>query len=302
MTTPQGRLAGRTAVITGAAQGIGRATAERFLAEGANVVCGDMNPATGAALMADFSAAGLADRSAFLAGDVAIEEDVAALVALARARFGAVDIVFNNAGIAGAIGPIVETEVEHFDTTFAIMCRGVFLGIKHGARAMLAQGRGGVIINTASIAARSGMGGPFAYSATKAAVVSMTKNAAVEFGDAGIRVNAICPGVVFTELMHRGRVEEAAEVVRGFQPLQTLGQPEHIAAGVLYLASDDAAFVTGEALAVDGGYLAQGLLGVHPLPGASRKPAYSGITFGNTGMAPEVRSLHRPAGAEADDR
>lgn len=298
MNAAAGRLAGRTAVITGAAQGIGRATVLRFIDEGANVVCGDLNAAAGDALMAELATAGSADRATFLAGDVSLEADVAALMQLAETRFGGVDIVFNNAGIAGAIGPIVETEVEHFDATLAVMCRGVFLGIKHGARAMLRQGRGGVIVNTASIAARSGMGGPFAYSAAKAAVVAMTRNAAVEFGDAGIRVNAICPGVIFTELMHRGRTAEAAAVVRTFQPLQTLGQPEHIAAGVLYLVSDDAAFVTGEALAVDGGYLAQGLLGVHPLPGASRKPTYSGITYGTTGVAPQVRSL-RHAG---DDR
>lgn len=302
MSGRAGRLAGRIAVITGAAQGIGRATAVRFLEEGASVVCGDMNAETLAALAADLAAMGHGERVAFLTGDVSCEADVEALIGLAESRFDGVDIVFNNAGIAGAIGPIVETEVEHFDTTFAVMCRGVFLGIKHGARAMIRSGRGGSIISTASIAARSGMGGPFAYSGAKAAVVSMTRNAAVELADQGIRVNAVCPGVIFTELMHRGRSEAAADVVRTFQPLPILGTPEHVAAGVLYLASDDAAFVTGESLAVDGGYLANGLLGVHPLPGASRKPNYSGITYGNTGRPPAVRSLHPRVEDDAHER
>jgi NAD(P)-dependent dehydrogenase (short-subunit alcohol dehydrogenase family) len=300
MNDSAGRFNGRTVVITGAAQGIGRATAMRFLAEGANVVCGDMNGETMASLATDLAAMGHDAHAAFLTGDVSIEADVEALIGLAESRFGGVDIVFNNAGIAGAIGPIVETDVEHFDTTFAVMCRGVFLGIKHGARAMIRSGHGGSIISTASIAARSGMGGPFAYSGAKAAVVSMTRNAAVELADQGIRVNAVCPGVIFTELMHRGRSEEAADVVRKFQPLPILGTPEHVAGGVLYLASDDAAFVTGEALAVDGGYLANGLLGVHPLPGASRKPNYSGITYGNTGRPPALRSL-RPRGEDGAD-
>jgi NAD(P)-dependent dehydrogenase (short-subunit alcohol dehydrogenase family) len=220
----------------------------------------------------------------------------------ARHAFGTLDIVFNNAGIAGAIGPIIETEVEHWDYTFAVMARGVFLGIKHGAREMIRHGRGGSIINTASIAALSGGAGPLAYSATKAAVVSMSQNAACELAEFGIRVNAVCPGMILTPLMHRGRVAEAEAVVREIQPSPVMGAPEHIAAAVLYLASDDSAFVTGEAHVVDGGYLAQGLLAVHPLPGASRRPTYSGITYGNTGVPPSVKSLRRSAdGNVAED-
>jgi NAD(P)-dependent dehydrogenase (short-subunit alcohol dehydrogenase family) len=290
------RLCGRTAVITGAANGIGRATVERFLREGATVVAGDLNAANGACLADDVAREGYADAFRFVRADVALEADVAALIDIACSAFGGVDVVFNNAGIAGAIGPVVETEVEHWDQTFAVMARGVFLGIKHGARAMIRQCRGGAIVNTASIAALRGGAGPLAYSATKAAVVSMTQNAACELAEYGIRVNAVCPGMILTSLMHRGRVAEAEAVVREIQPLPVLGAPEHIAAAVLYLASDEAAFVTGEAHVVDGGYLAQGLLAVHPLPGAERRPTYSGITYGNTGLAPRVRRLSTDGG------
>jgi NAD(P)-dependent dehydrogenase (short-subunit alcohol dehydrogenase family) len=160
---------------------------------------------------------------------------------------------------------------------------------------MIRHGRGGAIINTASIAALRG-GAPLAYSAAKAAVVSMTQNAACELAEHGIRVNALCPGMILTPLMHRGRVAEAEAVVREIQPLPVFGAPEHLAAAALYLASDDSAFVTGEAHVVDGGYLAQGLLGVHPLPGVERRPTYSGITYGNTGVAPRVRRLSSDGG------
>ena len=302
MNVDSRRFAGRTAVITGGASGIGRATVERFLREGANVVAGDMNADHGDQLIDDMARAGHSDAFRFVRADVSSEDDVVELIAAAERTFGSADIVFNNAGIAGAIGPITETEVEHWDYTFAVMTRGVFLGIKHGARAMIRHARGGSIINTASIAALSGGAGPLAYSACKAAVVSMTQNAACELAHHGIRVNAVCPGMILTRLMHRGRVAEAEAVVREIQPSPLLGAPEHIAAAVSYLASDDSAFVTGEAHVVDGGYLAQGLLAVHPLPGASRRPTYSGITYGNTGIAPAVHSLQSRSTVEAADQ
>ena len=168
---------------------------------------------------------------------------------------------------------------------------GVFLGIKHGARAMQRTGRGGSIINTASIAALSGKGGPLAYSATKAAVVNITMNAAVELAESNIRVNAVCPGIIFTELMHRGRAQEAEQVIEKIQPSTLRGEPEHIASMVRFLASDDSAFVTGTTQLVDGGYLANGLLGVNPLPGVSNKPKYTGMNHGTTGQGTEVRFL-----------
>lgn len=285
-----GRLAGRTAVITGGASGIGFEVARRFLSEGASVVIGDYNAEAGAASLARLAAEGFEGRVEFIRTDVCQEDDVEALMARAVDAFGGLDVSFNNAGIAGAVGPIVETNVEHWDTTFAVMTRGVFLGVKHAARIMIPRG-GGSIINTASIAALSSGVVPTAYSASKAAVVSFTRNAATELAEHRIRVNAVCPGIIFTPLMHGGREELAEAVVREIQPWPDRGEPHHIASAVLYLASDDSAFVTGEAHVVDGGYLANGLLRVHPLPGAKKKPDYAGITYGMTGQAREIRRL-----------
>lgn len=286
---PTGRLAGRSAVVTGGASGIGLATVRRFLRDGARVLIGDYNETAAAAAVADLAAEGFADRVAWRRTDVAEEADVAALMDAAATRHSGLDIVFNNAGIGGAIGPIVETDVAHWDVTFAVLTRGVFLGVKHAARRM--TGRGGVIINTASIAGVAGGVLPTPYSAAKAAVLSFTKNAANELAEHRIRVNAVCPGVIFTPLMHGGREAEAEAVMRQIQPWPDRGEPEHVADAVAFLASDDSAFITGEALAVDGGYLANGLLRAHPLPGAKAKADYAGITYGLTGRPRDVRRL-----------
>lgn len=291
-----GILQGRVAVVTGGASGIGAATVRRFLAAGANVVIGDMNEPAGDAFVAELAELGFVDQVRFVAGDVAEESDVIELMGLAESEFDGIDIVFNNAGIGGAIGSILELDVDHWDQTFAVMARGVFLGIKHGGRAMRKTGRGGSIINTASIAALSGSGGPLAYSATKAAVVNITMNAATELAHLNIRVNAVCPGIIFTDLMHRGRAEEAAQTVEKIQPSTLKGKPDHIAAMVQFLASDDSAFVTGTTQVVDGGYLAQGSLGVHPLPGVAKRPTYSGMNHGTTGKGNEIRFLEPKEG------
>ncbi|HEY1710755.1 MAG TPA: glucose 1-dehydrogenase [Rhizomicrobium sp.] len=284
------RLDGKTAVITGGAGGIGLATARRFLEEGARVVLGDYNTEAGAAALTRLYADGFSDRALFARVDVTDEGSVEALIQHAVDSFGRLDIAFNNAGIVGAIGPIVETRVEHWDETFAVMMRGVFLGVKYAARIMMNNG-GGSIINTASIAGVSSGVLPTAYSAAKAAVVSFTKNAANELAEYRIRVNAICPGIIFTPLMHHGREERAEAVVREIQPWPDRGEPVHVANAALYLASDESMFVTGDAHAVDGGYLANGLLRVHPLPGAKKKPDYAGITYGMTGQPRDVRRL-----------
>ena len=285
------RLEGRTAVVTGGASGIGLETTRRLLNEGACVLIGDYNSDASAKACAQLGAEGFSGRVAYRRVDVAEEPDVEALMKEAVSRFGRLDIVFNNAGMAGAIGPIVETEVAHWDATFAVMMRGVFLGVKHGARQMIARGAGGAIVNTASIAGLVGGVLPTAYSAAKAAVLNFTKNAANELAEYRIRVNAIAPGVIFTPLMHNGREEQAEAVVREIQPWPDRGEAHHVAQVVAFLCSEDAAFVTGESIAVDGGYLANGLLRVHPLPGAKAKPDYAGITYGLTGRPREVRKL-----------
>lgn len=291
MTRPFGSLEDRTAVITGGASGIGAATTEQFLDAGASVVIGDMNEEAGHAFVSELGQRGYGGKVRFQPVDVADEAQVIELMAVAKREFGGLDVVFNNAGIGGAIGPITELEVEHWDQTFAVMVRGVFLGVKHGARAMQKAGRGGSIINTGSIAALSGKGGPLAYSATKAAVVNITMNAAVELAESNIRVNAVCPGVIFTDLMHRGRTEEAEKVIEKIQPSTLRGEPEHIASMVRFLASDDSVFVTGTTQLVDGGYLANGLLGVNPLPGVAKRPNYTGMNHGTTGKDNEIRFL-----------
>lgn len=277
-------------MITGGASGIGYCTAKRFLSEGARVLIGDYNAESAAKAVDSLRADGFGNHVQALCTDISQEADVQALMEKALQEFGSLDIVFNNAGIAGAIGPIVETEVEHWDTTFAVMMRGVFLGVKHAAKIMMTRG-GGSIINTASIAGLAGGVPPTAYSAAKAAVLSFTKNAATELSEYCIRVNAVSPGIIFTQLMHGGKAEQAESVMQQVQPWPERGQPEDVASTVLYLASDDSRFITGESIAVDGGYLANGLLRMHPLPGGKLKPDYAGITYGLTGQARQVRKL-----------
>jgi len=282
------QLADRVAVITGGASGIGRATVLRFLAEGASVVVGDLNADVGQDLVTEAAAP---DRLTFIRTDVAEEHDVEALIGAATERYGRLDVVFNNAGSGGAFGPLTEISVEHWDRTFAILTRGVFLGIKHGARAMIAQGTGGSIINTASIAGLTGGSGPQAYSAAKAAVINLTLNAAVELAPDRIRVNAVCPGVIFTPLAVGNNEEQMSEMVAALQPWPDHGAGADIAGAALWLAGDDSRFVTGEAIRVDGGLVAAGTRansGVDP-HGAWRR--YTGFAPGTTGESSERRRL-----------
>ncbi len=286
------RLEGKVAVITGAASGMGWATTHLFMQEGAKVVGLDLNEENGASLIESLSSAELVNAFRFLPGDVANELDVERSILLAADTFGHLDIMFNNAGVGGAFGPITETDVGHWDETFAINTRGVFLGVKHAAKAMVRQGRGGSIINTASVAGLSGGAGSPAYSAAKAAVINFTKNAALEFAPDRIRVNAICPGLIFTPLMHRGREADAEETMRQIQPWPERGEAEHIAHAALYLASDESAFVTGEAHVVDGGYSSSGGLTSQPLIGG-RNQTRVGVAYGTTGRDPTFRKLGR---------
>ncbi len=289
------RLENRVAVVTGGASGMGRSTVLRFLQEGANVVVADFNAETGEAVVAEATDSGWGERIRFIRTDVAREEDIEAMTQCAVDAFGRLDIVFNNAGVGGAIGPLTETTVEAWDYTMDVLAKGVFLGIKHAARVMRAQGEGGAIINTASIAGLSGDGGPMIYSAAKAAVISLSKSAAVELAPDRIRVNAICPGFIATPLAAGGQGGELEATVKRFtdaQPWPEHGSGEHIAGAALFLASDDARFVTGEALLVDGGLTAAGPELSKKFPRTSARDArISGVTKGSTGAAAEVRRL-----------
>ena len=287
-----GRLDGKVAAITGGASGMGRDSVLRFLREGALVVFGDFNEATAAETMAAIEAEGLAANAAFLRCDVTKEADVEALVKLASSRFGRLDCMFNNAGVGGAFGPITEVLVEDWDYTFAVLTRGVFLGVKHAGRVMQAQGEGGVILNTASIAGMGGGAGPSAYSAAKAAVVNLTRCAAGEFAHLAIRVNAIAPGTIRTPLFHAGRPEKMEALAKAKTPWPRLGEPGDISALAAYLASDEAEFITGQTIVIDGGALAIGpdFWGYGPEGTFMRK---SGVNRGSTGEGQTIREPSR---------
>jgi len=276
----------QVAIVTGGGGGIGMAIAARVVAAGGSVVIGDLNEDRGKAALVLLDAPG---RTRFVRLDVSHEPDVETLISAAVDGFGRLDAIFNNAGIGGAFGPITEQTVEAWDTTFDVNVRSVFLGIKHAARAMIEQGNGGAIVNTASVAGLSGGGGPQAYSATKAAVISLTQSTAVELARHHIRVNAVCPGAVYTDLLHRGRPDVTDEWRREIQPWPERGQPEMIADVAVWLASEQSRFVTGEAITADGGLMAATpRLMDHDLSHLQRM---TGIAYGNTGRDPEVRRL-----------
>lgn len=292
-----GRLEGRVALVTGGASGMGRATVLRFLDEGAHVVVADMNEATGDETLALAAARGAGDRIRFHRTDVSREPDVEAAVGLAAEAFGRLDCVFNNAGIGGALGGVLETEVEDWDFTFAVLVRGVFLGTKHGARLMKAQGQGGSIINTASVAGLSGGAGPLAYSTAKAAVINFSRAAAVELAEHRIRINTICPGGILTPLLHRGNEEPVKKRLENLQPWPAVGQGEHIAGAALFLASADSEFVTGDSLVVDGGLTAMGPNLPRRMRGPDESPLSNivGVDRGTTGEPPLIRKLRSPS-------
>ena len=248
-----GRLKGKVAVITGAASGIGRATAIKFAGEGAAVVIADLNEEGGQAAVRDCKEN--AGHAIFQKTDVSAEAEIKALIARAIKEFGRLDIMYNNAGIGGAVGPLEQISVEDWDRSQAVLVRSVFLGMKHAAPELRKAG-GGSIISTSSIAGIRGVVGLHAYCAAKAAVANLTRSAALEFAKDKIRVNCICPGVINTPILHRnlpGMKEAMEQMFVKSQPIARAGHPDDIAGAALFLASDDSEFVTGHALVVDGG-------------------------------------------------
>jgi NAD(P)-dependent dehydrogenase (short-subunit alcohol dehydrogenase family) len=248
-----GRLEGKVAVITGAGSGIGAETARLFVQHGCRVLVADMR-----ADAAEQVAAELGDAAAAVRVDVSRESEVAAMIAGAVERWGRLDVLFNNAGFGGAIGPIESTSLDDFDITFDVLLKGVFLGMKYAAPQMKAQ-RAGSIISTSSVAAYINGGSPHLYGVAKAAVIKLTESVALELGAYGVRVNCICPGFIATPLaVGRPDADAAAhdrlrESVGSAQPIGRLGEPADIANAALYLAGDESTFVTGHAMVVDGG-------------------------------------------------
>jgi NAD(P)-dependent dehydrogenase (short-subunit alcohol dehydrogenase family) len=266
-----GRLEGKVAVITGAASGIGAGTARMFVAEGAKVIVADLQVDAGELLVAE-----LGDSARFALCDVTQEDQVAAAVDMAVAEFGHLDVMFNNAGIVGAVGRISEMPVEAWDHTMSVLLRGVFLGVKHAARVMRGQGSG-VIINTSSTAGILGGLGPHVYTAAKHGVIGLTKSVANELAPDGIRVNAIAPGNTVTAMTaavttgDADDLERTNERIASGSPLGYAGVPDDIAAAALYLASDDARYVSGHTLVVDAGQTTAGMTPQRMNLGGSRQ-------------------------------
>jgi NAD(P)-dependent dehydrogenase (short-subunit alcohol dehydrogenase family) len=241
-------LSGKVAVITGAASGIGRATAELFVAEGAQVVIADMNADLGEELATSLGAA-----AAFKRTDVANADDVQALVDFAVDHFGGLHVMFNNAGIGSGFSRFLDEDFADYERVMAVNLWGVIIGSQRAARHMAAHG-GGSIVNTASIAALTGGAGPMVYRASKAAVIQVSTSMAIDLAEHGIRVNVIAPGHIQTPITSY----DMGAVIRTTQPLQRHGSPDDVAQAMLFLASDRAAQITGIVVPVDGGTVAGG--------------------------------------------
>jgi NAD(P)-dependent dehydrogenase (short-subunit alcohol dehydrogenase family) len=252
-----GALDGKVAIITGGTSGIGARTAELFVEEGATVVIAGRRQAEGEGLAKQLGAA-----ASFVRTDVTKEAEIKALIEQALAKFGRLDCLFNNAGNPGRIAGIADIDMAHFDTVIATHLRGVVLGMKYAAPAMIRQGAGS-IINTGSIAGLRAGYSAHSYSAAKAAVIHVTRCVAAELGEKGIRVNSISPGAIVTGIFAKGAgladavadstADGLKERFAAAQPLPRAGLPEDIARAALYLASDAGSFVSGQDLVVDGG-------------------------------------------------
>ncbi|MFJ2862403.1 SDR family NAD(P)-dependent oxidoreductase [Kitasatospora sp. NPDC087314] len=251
-----GRLAGRVCVVTGAASGIGRAVAERFVREGALVVAADVD-AVGLRRLAEQ----LPDAVSTVVGDVARDEDARRMVGAAVERHGRIDVLVANAGVIPLM-ELTEATAEDWDHVMAVDGRGMFLTCKYAIQAMTAQERpGGAVVCVSSISGEAGQRGQAVYGPAKFVASGLTKHLAVEWADRGIRVNAVAPGTITTERVARLYDEpggpEYLAAMEKLHPMGRLGAPAEVAAAVLFLASDEASFITGTVLPVDGGYLAQ---------------------------------------------
>lgn len=254
------RLAGRSALITGGGSGIGRATAELFAEEGAAVAIVDLDAAAAEAVAGAVSDSG--GTACAIGADVSVDDQIAAAVDRAARLLGRLDIVYNNAGV-GSAGSVAKTTEENWDRCFDVNVKGTFLTSRAAIPHLEAAG-GGSVVNQASVAALVGIQGFAAYCAAKGAVVALTRSMAVDLAPMGIRVNVLCPGTVYTPLMEplmlergQGDVQRGLAMTATKYPIGRIGEPSEIARAALFLASDEASFVTGSVFTVDGGMTAQ---------------------------------------------
>ena len=251
-------LKDKVAVVTGAATGIGRATAERFALEGARVVLGDIDEAEGEAVTRGICEGG--GNAHFYRCDVSREAEVASLLAFAVDTYGGLDTLFNNAGIEQPVTPSEEVSEALFDRVIGVNLKGTFFGCKHAVPYFRVRG-GGTIVNNSSVSAFANVGGNISYAASKGAVMSLTRVLAIEYARENIRVNAVCPGVIDTRMNRRNLdLTDDPDALQsrwlGATPLGRMGTPEEVAQTVLYLASPQSSFTTGVGLLIDGGRVA----------------------------------------------
>ncbi|MEH7482707.1 glucose 1-dehydrogenase [Neobacillus drentensis] len=248
------RLLGKTAIITGGGGGIGRSTALRFTKEGARVAVADIDSAIGAETVRLIKEEG--GEAIFVKTDVTDSKQIKALINTTTSTFGALHILFNNAGVGNSEVRSVDLSEEEWDRVIDINLKGVFLGIKYAVPEFIKAG-GGAIINTSSLLGLKGQKYVSAYNASKAGVVMLTQNASLEYGKFNIRVNAIAPGVIDTPIIDHWKQDERKwPIISRANALRRIGTPDEVANAVLFLASDDASFITGTTLSVDGGGLA----------------------------------------------
>lgn len=250
-------LAGRVALVTGGGSGIGRAAALAYGRKGAKVVIAGRRAAEieeSARLIIDQGGEALA-----VPADVSSADEVRALIAATLERFGRLDIAFNNAGTEGVFAPITELTEADFDQVIGVNLKGVWLSIKYEIEAMLLHGGGGVIVNTSSFLARGAVAGSSAYSASKGALEGMIRAVALEYGPRGIRINNVLPGAIATPMFERLGGDAAQAPLEAFTPLRRVGQPADVGDVAVWLSTDEARFITGQSLLVDGGFTIPGM-------------------------------------------
>jgi NAD(P)-dependent dehydrogenase (short-subunit alcohol dehydrogenase family) len=255
-----GIVSGKVAIVTGAAAGIGRAVALKFAAEGAKVIVSDVEEEGGEATASAIRSGGA--EAVFIRANVAKAADVTALIAQAVAKFGRLDCACNNAGIEGAVAPFIDQTEEDFDRIIDVNLKGVFLCLKAEITQMLTQG-GGTIVNLSSVAGLIGFPGLSPYVASKHGVNGLTKNAALEYAKEGIRVNSVCPGGIDTRMLDSlaeqatGGKMTSRQMMDGLHPIGRIGTVDEVATLIVWLCSDNASFITGAHVPVDGGFVAQ---------------------------------------------